>query len=335
MDIIKIFLISITTLLLIACGEDSKDDSADIIFLEHLPALNPNLSNDSRSGIWMVYRIREIVSENHIDGIISKKIQKTISNEISIIEKDEDGNYFLPFCDNYILNYNQPYEIEINNDGYSYVYNIPPRRDLTSKGRLDISFINNQQIMGNGKTIVQDNASVKQSRSTKIYAVKISDATNFNSSNEITYSNYIETELNTDTEFSPTCLGITHETNFYYDDDSLMSESRIQQVNQSGIGMEGSTSMLFDIFSSQTSDGLNHKGFRVYYFGEQGIENSLKNVSCSIYELDCLNNNYLNIDITQNNRFGISFITRLDSSDGGFLDAQVSATINPTESVED
>ncbi len=335
MDIVKASLIFIISLLLIGCGGDSREDSADIIFSEHLPALNPNLSNDSRSGIWMVYRIREIVSENHTDGIISKKIQKSISNEISVIDKDDNGNYFLPFCDNYILNYNQPYEIEINNDGYSYVYNIPPRRDLTSKGRLDISFINNQQIIGNGKTIIQNNASVKEFRSTKIYAVKISDSTDLNSSNEVTYSNYIETDLNTDIEFYPTCLGITHETVFYYDDDSLMSESRIQQVNQSGIGVEGSTSMLFDILSSQTSNGLNHKGFRVYYFGEHGIENSLKNVSCSIYELDCLNNNYLNIDITQNNSFGISFIARLESSDGGFLDAQVSATINPKEYVED
>jgi len=241
----------------------------------------------------------------------------------------------LPFCNNYILNYNQPYEIEINNYGYSYVYNIPPRRDLTSSGRLNISFINNQKIIGSGKTIVQNNSSIKQSRNTKIYAVKISDATDFNSSNEITYSNYIETELNTDIEFSPTCLGITNEINFYYDDNILMRESTIQQVNQSGIGANGSTNMLIDKGLSQTSDDLNQHGFRVYYFGKQGIENSLKNVSCSISELDCLNNNYLNIDITQNNSFGISFIARLDSSDGGYLDAQVSATINPTESIED
>jgi hypothetical protein len=334
MDIVKASLIFITTILFTGCSGDSRNNSADVIFSEHLPAVNPDLNSDSRSGIWMVYRIREIISENQTDGIVYKNI-KTVSNEISVIDKNENGNYFLPFCDNYILNYNKPYEIEINNDGYSYVYNIPPHYDFTSKGRLDISFINNQKIIGSGKTIVQNNESIKQSRNTKIYAIKISDATDFNSSNEITYSNYIETELNTDIEFSPTCLGITNEINFYYDDNILMEESRNQQINQSGIGADGSTNMLIDKLSSQTSDDLNHKGFRVYYFGEQGIDTSLKNVSCSFYQLDCLNSNELNINITQNNSFGISFIARLESSDGGFLDAQVSATINPTESVED
>lgn len=52
----KAYLFFVITLVLTACGGDS-DPAKEIIFPEYLPEVNPNLSQEDQSGIWMVYRV--------------------------------------------------------------------------------------------------------------------------------------------------------------------------------------------------------------------------------------------------------------------------------------
>ena len=69
MDIIKSSLVLLATLLLIACGSESdKSPPTEIIFPEQLPKVNPSLSLENQSGIWMVYRVTTENSEHTYDN---------------------------------------------------------------------------------------------------------------------------------------------------------------------------------------------------------------------------------------------------------------------------
>jgi hypothetical protein len=79
MDIIKNSLVLLATLLLISCGgESDKSPPAEIIFPEHLPKVNPNLSQENQSGIWMVYRVTTERSEYTNDNGEVETLEKEI-----------------------------------------------------------------------------------------------------------------------------------------------------------------------------------------------------------------------------------------------------------------
>ncbi len=101
MDIIRTPLTLLTLLLLTACGggnSSSPDNTppAEIIFPEHLPKVNPNLSQEDQSGIWMVYRVTTENSEyTNGDGETVSFKKEIIANELSSIPKKDDYIYSL------------------------------------------------------------------------------------------------------------------------------------------------------------------------------------------------------------------------------------------------
>ena len=203
MDIIKTPLILLASLLLTACGSDSNNSSpAEIIFPEHLPKVNPSLNQDSRIGIWMVYRETNIVSEDVVDGFKKKSVTKFTSNELSIIDNNKDDVAILAMCNFDDLHQHFELNPSLTDKGYRYTYSSNPYNvDDISTGHLEIFYSHNtQQLYGKGSRRYQykNKDNFYRDEITTIYAIKVSDAANFNLSNEVQYSSSVETEYHSE-----------------------------------------------------------------------------------------------------------------------------------------
>lgn len=340
MDIIKNHLIFFITLLLIACGSDSENStSAEIVFPDSLPKVNPNLNEGSRTGIWMVHRETKIISENIVDGVKEKHITKFTTNELSTIIENKNDIAILAMCTFYDLHQHFELSPSLTNKGYKYTYSgdFNNVNDISS-GHLEISYINNnQQLYGKGTRRYQysniDN--FYRDETTALYAVKISDIANFNLSNEIQYSTSIETDLHTETDFSPLCIGISNRENTGYNNPIKSEKRHTTKVQQFGLGQNSLIGI--DIFDSNgVVDNEDAQRIGGMYTNEENyIDPWQRNTQCVSSDSDCLSKETLNISIEQNNSLGIAFSARLDSYDGGFLDVQVSAIIHPFEAVQE
>lgn len=339
MDIIKTSLILLATLLFTACGSGSdKPISSEIRFPDNLPKVNPNLNQDSRTGIWMVYRETEIVSEVVVDGIEEKYVTKFTTNELSTITKNKNDIAILAMCTFYDLHQHFELSPSLTNKGYKYTYSgdLNNVNDISS-GHLEISYINNnQQLYGKGSRRYQykNEDSFYRDEITTLYAIKVSDTANFTLSNEIQYSTSVETELHTETDFSPLCIGISNRDGTGYNSPIKPEKSHTQKVQQFGLGQNSLIGI--DIFDSNgvvDTDNKQRIG-GVYTNEENYMDPWQRNTQCVLSDSDCLSKETLSINIEQNNSSGIAFSARLDSYDGGFLDVQVSAIIHPFEPAE-
>ncbi len=340
MDIIKTPLILLTTLLLTACGgESDKSTPTEIIFPEHLPKVNPNLNQTTRTGIWMVYRETEIVSENIADNVIQKYITKFTTNELSIIKKNRDDIAILPMCTFYDLHQHFDLTPSLTSKGYQYTYSGTPydANDI-STGYLEVSYINNdQQLNGTGNRRYQykNLPNFYRNEKTTLYAVKISDAVDFNLSNEIEYSNYVETEFHTETEFTPLCIGTSNRETTGYNNSIKFEESYTQMVQQFALGQNSLIGTeFFNSYGVIDNESKQRIG-GMYVNEENHLAPWKRNIQCSLNDLVCVNESILDINVEQNNSSGIAYAAKLDSSDGGYLHAQVSVIIHPVEPVPD
>lgn len=344
MDIIRTPLTLLTLLLLTACGggnSSSPDNTppAEIIFPEYLPKVNPNLSQDSRTGIWMVYRDTEIISENIAGDVIQKYITKFTTNALSIIKKNKDDIAILPMCNFYDLHQHLDLSPSLTNKGYQYTYSGSLNAvDDVSTGYLEVSYINNnQQLNGTGSRKYQykNSPNFYRHEKTTLYAVKISDAVDFNSSNEVEYSNNVETELHTETAFTPLCISISNRETTEYNNSIKSQESYTQMVQQFALGQNSLIGTeLFNSYGVIDNEGEQRIG-GMYVNEENYISPWKRNIPCSLNDYVCVSDNILDINIQQNNSSGIAYSAHLDSSDGGYLDAKVSVIIHPFEASSD
>ncbi len=336
MDIIKTPLILLASLLLIACGSDSNNPSpAEIIFPEHLPKVNPSLNQDSRIGIWMVYQETDIVSEDVVDGFKEKSVTKFTSNELSIIDNNKDDIAILAMCNFYDLHQHFGLNPSLTDKGYQYTYSGSLNHvDDISTGHLEISYSHsNQQLYGKGSRRYQykNKDNFYRDEITTLYAIKVSDTANFNFSNEVQYSSSIETEHHTEIEFSPLCIGLSDRATTVYKNSVNPEYYHTKMVQQFSLGQESLTGI--EIFNA-TGPVDNESAQRVggSYTNEENYTLPWqRNTQCTLNDSDCLDKETLNIKIEENNSSGLAFSARLDSDDGGFLDVQVSAIINPFE----
>jgi len=328
MDIIKTTLTFVIALLLTACGGDS--DPAEIIFPEHLPEVNPNLNQESPAGIWLSYRVHETTIRNlNGEKIIQGEITE-IAHEMTVIDHSEHDIYTLQFCTTTEFNerYDQAYETLKN--GYSYIYSgYENGPDTGSTGRINVTYLSNQKMYGLGHKrtpYTYDGQEVVEEETIEFYAIKISDDINFNSSNELTYSNDIESRSGKETESNPICLGIYDRKIKIHTNDIVTYENYDKHLM-----IADNISWGFDLYSAEGGAfGIMDIKLVGGWYNWQSFESQ-----CDITDEQCLNRHKLELNTLQNDSSGISFSVRLDSDDGRFLDAQVSAIIHPFEPIQD
>lgn len=330
MDIIKPTLSFITALILTACGGDS-DPAKEIIFPEHLPEVNPNLSQESPAGIWLSYRVHETTIRNlNGEKIIQGEITE-IAHEMTAIDHSEHDIYTLQFCTTTEFNegYDQGYETL--NNGYSYIYSgYENGPDTGSTGRINVTYLSNHKMYGLGHkrtAYVYDGQEVVEEETIEFYAIKISDDINFNNSNELTYSNDIESRSGKETDSNPICLGIYNREIKIHTDNIVTYENYDKHLMIADQNSAGG----FDLYSAEGGAfGIMDIKLVGGWYDWQSFESQ-----CDITDEQCLNRHKLELNTLQNDSSGISFSIRLDSDDGGFFDAQVSAIIHPFITTQD
>lgn len=335
MDIIRTPLTLLTLLLLTACGggnSSSPDNTppAEITFPEHLPKVNPNLSQEDQSGIWISYRvhntkIRNLNGEKSIQGEVTE-----VAHEMAIINHSEDDFYTLQFCTTteFYERYDQGYETLEN--GYSYIYSgYENGSDTGSTGRINVTFLNNNEMYGLGhkKTpYVYGGQEVIEEETIEFFAIKISDEVNFNESNDITYISDIESQSGEISDTSPVCIGIYERKIKIHTDDIVTYENHDKHLmladhNASGFDLYKADGGAFGVMDQKLVGGWYYRRL---------IESQ-----CNITDEECLNRHKLELNILKNDNSGISFSAHLNSSDGDFLDAEVSVIIHPFEAAPD
>lgn len=328
MAIIRISAIFFFTLIIASCGS-SEPDSTEIIFPEHLPQENPGLSQDTRSGIWMVYRSKDISYIGYEDGIKYEMSLQSTENGISVLKSYNFETSTLPFCtigemfEQFELNiiptesgYNQSYSKYANN-------NVPPN----SHGSLEITFINNNKLVGKGnRKYTYTNGS--RNELTTIYAVKVSDDTSLNSSTNLSYSSHVETESDLEVDIPAICIAVSSFDATHYRDEKKTSDNYVQSAQILGIGDHSPHGI--DIFNTKgTSEEGEYQRIGGVYYDGQNYDWWRKNIFCPFEDTTCLTQNTLEFNIIQNDNAGISFNTRLNTSDGSFLNSEVSLILDP------
>lgn len=329
MDIIKTILISAIALLLTACGSDS-DSAKEIIFPEHLPKVNPNLSQESLAGIWMSYRVHStklssLTGEQNIKGDITE-----VAHEMAIIDHSEHDTYILQFCTTteFHERYNQGYEVL--NNGYSFIYSgYENGPDTGSTGRINVIYLSNQKMYGLGHKrtpYVYDGQEVAEEETIEFSAVKISDEVTFNDSDDLTYVSDVKSQAGKEPDLNPICLSTYERRIKVLTDDIVTYDNHDKHLMLADHNARG-----FDLYTAEGGEfGIIDQKLVGGWYDRQTIESQ-----CHISDEECLNRYKLELNILQNNSSGISLHARLDSENKEFLDIQVSATINPIASEED
>ena len=329
MDIIKIFFVILTTLLLIACG-DENSDSAEIIFPEHLPKVNSNLNQESPAGIWMSYRIhttkiKNISGEQSIQGEVTE-----VAHEMAIIDHSEHDIYTLQFCTTpeFHEQYRQGYETLKN--GYSFIYSgYENGPDTGSTGRINVTYLSNLKMYGLGykrTPYVYEGQEIVEEETIEFFAIKISDEINFNDSDDLTYTSEVKSQIGKEPDLNPICLG-TYDRKIKIHTDNLVTyENHDKHLMLADHNARG-----FDLYTAEGGEfGITDQILVGGWYDRQSIESQ-----CDISDEECLNQYKLELNILQNDSSGISLSARLDSDDGDFLDIKVSAIIHPFEPIQD
>ncbi|MFT4762983.1 MAG: hypothetical protein ACI9OH_000067 [Oleispira sp.] len=332
MDIIKTAFALLTMLLLTGCGGGNSNSSnnysaADIIFPEHLPKTNPNLSQENQSGIWMVYRITTENLEYTNDDQVAVTIEnEIIANELSSIP--EKGNYIYSPHDCTSSKFSEDqgtYIYERTNTGYTKLFNSNGAGEYGSAGRIDVYYLNSQKMHGKGwraSSISSDSREVIE-----FFAVKVSDEPNFSLSDDLDFSGTLYSDSDGETKFyDPACIGL-QEHNL-----SISSDGKEIDTQQTLFFQQhGSYSHSFEVYKGTAT---NTQYNQVIGVQRRGFYSSIDH-HCRASEVECLASLSLQAEILQNNASGISFTAKLTGSEDlnneVYIDTQVSAIIISTE----
>lgn len=329
MTTIKTIILSIVIFVLTACG--GKDNPKEIIFPEHLPKVNPNLSQDNLSGIWMVYRV--VIKNNERINNDGEKviIERNVTSKELIKVSNDYGAYRIGACTADLIHPDPLFtSIIANNSGYTELSRSEESEDFGSTGRLDISFLSSQKIYGKGwsnKTFLQDDYNRDSIENIEIFAVKVSDDSSFFISDEIDYSGSLFSTIGENSTFyDPACIAIHNDKYSMLVNDLETYSYQTQYLQQHG--NDSLSFKIYDGFSKQLgADESMTIGVQRYDF-KQSIDHH-----CSNSDIECLASFTLEKEIRQNNSFGISFTARLfgnaSQNNEVYIDTQVSAIIQP------
>jgi hypothetical protein len=341
MDIIKNSLTILATLMLIACGSDSDNSSpAEIIFPEHLPKVNPNLSTDSQSGIWMVYRTKssrtDVANDDGLTDIMEREI---ITNELLLLPEDEHNYYSLRECTG--IGITPDHDIvteEDNKNGYTRLYRSNTAEEYGEAGRIDTYFLSNQRIYGKGWKISDrqpiDNSYIVQ-ENIEFFAIKVSDATDFVSSDEVVHSGFLTSDASGDRHIDPLCVGLQEHK---YSSTAPGEDAGLYHFQF--FSFFGTNSPGFEIYNGKSTNSDKHKNENNQVVGVQQpfFLNSVDNY-CISSDLDCVNKYDFQSEILKNDSSGISFTAKLtgneDLNNEVYIDTQVSVIIHPFEAAQE
>lgn len=335
MDIVKTSLIFIITLLLASCGGD-KTSSPDIIFPNHLPKVNPKLSTDNYSGIWMIHRIKtsktEVINE---DGSIDILEREIITNELLLLPEDEHDYYSLRECtatgitpDFDLVN------IEGNKNSYTRYYRSNTSQNYGDAGRIDTYFLSSQKSYGKGWRTsdyqpIDNSYSVQED--IEFFAIKVSDGVDFVTSEEIEYSGFLTSDASGERYIDPLCIGLQKHK---YSAKSPGEETGLYHFQY--FTFFGTNSPGFVIYDGKSANSENHKAEDNQVIGVQQpfYLNSVDNY-CNSSDLECVNRYSFESEILENTSSGIAFTAKLtgnaDLNNEVYIDTQISAIIHPFE----
>lgn len=183
-----------------------------------MPKVNPNLSQENQSGIWIIYRVTTESSEYiNDDGEIETLEKEIVANELGTIILDTEHDYY-----NHYLNCT-PYEFssddglytrDTHENGYIKLYRDNIDGEYGSSGRISVSYLSSQKIHGTGWKIQNywvDGIKTGFHQEIEFFAVKVSDEDNFLLSNDLDYSSSVNSEdisLDEYRFYSGMCLGL-------------------------------------------------------------------------------------------------------------------------------
>ena len=344
MDIIKNSLILLATLLFSACGGD-KSNSPKVIFPEHLPKVNPSLSQEDQSGIWMVYRVTIENSEyTNGDGTTEFQKKEIIANELgTIVNHDEDeydhyhhnlnctSNDFSPDPDLHITDGDE--------QGYTELYRDAEEDNYGSSGRITVSYLSSQKIYGKGwktQNYWVDGIKTGFHQEIEFFAVKVSDEDNFLLSDDLNYSSTINSEnisFDENRFYSGMCLGL-QEHNFSSEEESAEASSYKFQYFQHYVDYNHN----FEIYDGKSSNSEEFENSNNQVIGVLQAYSHIDNF-CYSSDLECVNKYDFQSEILQNNSSGISFTAKLTGNENlnneVYIDTQVSVIIHPFEPAAD
>ncbi len=350
MNIIKTALTLLTALLLSACGggnSNSSDNSlpAEIIFPKQLPEVNPNLSQEDQSGIWMVYRVtKEHSEEMNSDGekLINEK--EIIANEIgTIILHNRDGyNYYQHTlnCTSNDFSIDPDFRITDGNDqGYTEWYRDNTNENYGSSGRISVTYISSQKIYGQGwKTQYSWIGGIKTGfhQEIEFFAVKVSDEDNFLLSDDLNYSGLVNSEdirFDDNRRYESMCLGL-QEHHYSSKVDNIDMGSYQFQYFQHHIDYNHN----FEIYNGKSKNSAEREESNNQVIGVLQAYRHIDNY-CTSSDLECVNKYDFQSEILRNDSSGISFTAKLtgneDINNEVYIDAQVSIIIHPFETTQE
>jgi hypothetical protein len=340
MDIIKHALILFTTLVLISCGGDSgSSDPAEIIFPEHLPKVNPNLSQKNQSGIWMVYRVTTENSEStNDDGEIVTLKKEIIANELGTIIFDDEYDYYRNYlnCTSNYFRLDYDYKIQRANDqGYTELYRDDTNEDHGSSGRITVSYLSSHKIYGKGWKIQNywiDGIKTGFHQEIEFFAVKVSDEDNFLLSDDLDYSSTVNSEIISFDEnrfYNGMCLGL-QEHNISSKEEGAEAGSYKFQYFQHHLGYDHN----FEIYDGKSSNSEEYEAENNQVIGVLQAYSHIDNY-CISSDHECVNKYDFQSEILRNDSSGISFTAKLtgneDFNNEIYIDAQVSVIVYPFE----
>jgi len=347
MDIIKTPLILLTTLFLIACGgESDKSPPAEIIFPEHLPKVNPNLSQENQSGIWMVYRVTTESSEYTNDnGEIEIHEKEIIANELgTMVDNSEEDNDYYYFNSLNCISSNFSLDpsflaIDTHEQGYTELYRDNMDEEYGSSGRITVSYLSSQKIYGHGwrtRQYLVGGVRTGFHQEIEFFAVKVSDENNLSLSDDLDYFSTINSENNSfvgDQFYQGACFGLQKHSYSSKVDNIETGSYTFQNFLHYGV-----YSRNFEIYDGKSTNSKNYEADNNQVIGVTHGYTYIDNY-CISSDLECVNKYNFQSEILQNDSSGISFTAKLtgneDLNNEVYIDAQVSIIIHPFEPAPD
>ena len=338
MNIIKIFTLSIAILNLTACG-GSSNNKKDIIFPVHLPKVNPDLSQEDQSGIWMVYRV---TTENYQftngNGEIVNIEKEIVANELGtmVLDTEEEDYYSNALnCTSSNFTLDPSYLVShIHDQGYTEMYRNNMNENYGSSGLITVSYLSSQKIHGQGWKIHQylvNGVTTEFRQEIEFFAVKVSDEDNFSLSDDLDYFSIINSKNNSfdgDQLYQGACFGLQKH---HYS--SKVDSVKVDSYTSENFIHYGNYDHTFEIYNGKSN---NTESENIQAIGVQrlGFHKSIDH-HCLESEIECLNSLSLDTEILQNDSSGISFTAKLtgneDLNNEIYIDAQVSVIIHPFE----
>ncbi len=276
----------------------------------------------------MVHRTIDVTYIGYEDGIKQDMSLQSIENGISILKPYNFETSTLPFCT--IEEMFEQFELNIipTESGYSQSYSTYATNNVlpNSQGSLEITFINNNKLVGKGnRKYTYTNGS--RHEFTTIHAVKISDNINLNTSTDLTYSSSIEAVYDTLLDMDAICIALSDLKAITYENGKKTIENNVQYAQSFGLGEN-------DIIGIQTfKTRAVHREEELQRIGGVLLNDShliswANNKQCSIDDSDCLDKGTLDFNVIKNDHSGIAFSTHFNTYGEGFLNVDISLIIN-------